>query len=987
LAIFTARDSRVVDEQQRGRLADDLKGFFKGELHFDALTRALYSTDASIFQVQPLGVAVPRDEADVQGLVRYAAENHLPLVPRGAGTGVAGEALGAGLVVDLSQHFCRIVEVAGDTVRVEPGVTLRDINARLAKDGRRFAPDPASASTCTIGGMLATNASGARAIKHGYVRDHVAAVRLVLDSGDAVTAGREPVDAPQGIPGTHWHDIVSTVAVLLEQNADLIRQQGPQTRFNRCGYLLRDVLQGDAVDMPRLLVGSEGTLGLFTEATLRTVPLPGGQALVLLGLASLEGALRAVQRALPSRPSACELIDRRLLSLARASESGEVAALIPAEAEAVLLVEYEADTPRAARESALELADLLYRAERLALYAVPAFEAGTIERLWQLREGALPSLYSLRGGAQPVPFVEDVAVPLDLLPRYLHGVQELLKQHETTASFLIHAGAGQVHTRPFLDLGRPDDVARLNAIAEAVHTLALDLGGTISSQHGTGLARTPWVARQYGPLFPVFRQLKAIFDPQDIFNPGKIVGPDPQLPLWPLRTLPPAAAAPPKLYLRWQTGDLAREARNCNGCGQCRLDAPTHRMCPLFHATRAEAATPRAKANLFRHLLEEKSEPRTISSDEVRAVADLCVNCKMCALECPAHVDVPKLMLEAKAANVAEHGLDRKDWFAARAETFARLGSAFAPLANQFLASATFRWLLEKTVGLSRQRRLPRLAARSFLRRARRLGWSRKPRSGRPRLAYFVDIYANYLDPQIAEAVVAVLHHNGFDVFVPPEQRGCGMAALAHGDVETARDAAEHNLRLLGEVAREGYTIICSEPTAALMLRRDYLDLIDDPDAQLVAGQTVEFTSFLWSLHLQGRLRTDFQALDLALGHHVPCHLKALQQAPAGPALLSLIPGLRVHTIDVSCSGMAGTFGLRAENYPVSLSAGRRMLRELERPRVLFGSTECGTCRMQMEDGAGKRTLHPAQYLALAYGLLPAIARRLAEPLRELVLR
>ena len=777
----------------------------------------------------------------------------------------------------------------------------------------------------------------------------------------------------------------------MDQNATLIRTAGPRIPFDRCGYSLGGVLQDNVVDMARLLVGSEGTLALFTEATLRTIPLPGGKAMLLVGFASLDGSLQAVQLTLPSRPSACELIDRRLLSLARTSEAAKVAALVPPQAEAVLLVEYEADTPGEARNAVLELADRLYRHERLALEAVPAFEHDAIDRLWQLREVALPTLYSLRGGAQPLAFVEDVAVPLDNLHRYLHGVQEVLKQHETTASFLIHAGAGQVHTRPFIDLDRPEDIARLTAIAEAIHTLAIDLGGTVSTQHGTGLARTPWVARQYGPLFPVFRQLKAIFDPHGIFNPGKIVGPDPQLPPWPLRTGLPPEAEPPNRYLRWQAGDIAKETGSCNGCGHCRLDDPAQRMCPIFHATRSEAASPRAKANLFRHVLQEKGDPRLLSSDEVRAVADLCVNCRMCRRECPAHVDVPKLMLEAKAANVAEHGLDRKDWVLARIETFAHYGSAFAPLVNHLLASPSCRWLLEKVLSVSRERRLPRLAARPFLRRARRRGWSRKPRSGRPRVAYFVDVYANFIDPQIAEAVVAVLHHNGFEVYVPPEQCGCGMAALAQGDVESAREAAEHNLRLLGEAAREGFTILCSEPTAALMLRHDYLDLIDDPDAKLVAAQTVEFTTFLWDLHQQGRLRTDFRPLDLSLGHHVPCHLKALQHgtgaALPGPALLSLIPGLRVHTIDVSCSGMAGTFGLRAENYRTSLDAGRRMLEELRRPRVLFGSTECGTCRVQMEDGAGKRTLHPAQYLALAYGLLPAAARRLDEPLRQLVLR
>jgi Fe-S oxidoreductase len=389
----------------------------------------------------------------------------------------------------------------------------------------------------------------------------------------------------------------------------------------------------------------------------------------------------------------------------------------------------------------------------------------------------------------------------------------------------------------------------------------------------------------------------------------------------------------------------------------------------------------------MRYLLQEDTDSRLLSSDAVRAVADLCVNCKMCALECPARVNIPKLMLEAKAANVAEHGLSRSDWVMARTESFARLGSAFSFLANTALGSRTARWLLEKLFGVSRKRRLPAFAARSFLRRAGRRGWTRPPRSGRPRVAYFVDVFANYNEPLLGEAVVAVLHHNGIEVYVPPGQQGCGMAPLAYGDVEAARETAQVNLRVLADLAREGYPILCSEPTAALMLRHDVLNLLDDPDAQAVADRVVEFTAFLWDLHGQGRLRTDFRPLDFAVGHHVPCHLKALGRPPAGPALLALIPGLRVRTIDVNCSGMAGTFGLKAENYTLSLEAGRPMLEELGRPRVLFGSTECSTCRLQMEDGAGKRTLHPAQYLALAYGLMPELSQRLNEPIGDLVLR
>jgi FAD/FMN-containing dehydrogenase/Fe-S oxidoreductase len=960
-----------------------LKGALKGELLFDDLSRTLYSTDASIFEVKPVGIAVPRDEEDVAALVRYAAENQVPLIPRGAGTGLAGESLGTGLVVDLSRHLRSIVSVDADTVTVQPGVVYRVLAERLAKDGRRFAPDPARGE-CTIGGMLATNASGARALRHGYVRDHVESLRVVLDSGDVTDAGRRSRWPAADEQHNRLDDIVSSTVTLLQQNAALISECQPRTRFNRCGYLLHDVLDAERIDLSRLLIGSEGTLALFTQATLRTVPLPGGRALVLLGFANLDAALRAAQASVPAGPAACELIDRRLLRLARGGDAA-AAGLVPAEAEAVLLVEYEGDTPAAARSLAQALADRMYRDEPLTLLAQVADSERDIDRFWQVRDTAISGLYGLRSGAQPVPFVEDVGVPPELLGNYLLRVQEVLQRHETTASYMVHAASGQVHMLPFLDPGRPEDATRLWTLAEEIYDIVFSVGGTISTQHGTGLARTPWVARQYGRLAPVFRELKAIFDPRHVFNPGKIVGPPPGTPVWPLRRRMAREEIEPQL--RWTAGEVAVEGRLCNGCGHCRTDAPEQRMCPIFRATGDESATPRAKANLLRHLLHPDTDPRLLPSDDVRAVADLCVNCKMCATECPARINVPKLMLELKAANVAQHGMDRSDWVLARTESFARVGSAFAPLVNGLLNSTPARWLLENLFGVSRRRRLPRFAGRSFLRLARRRGWTQKPRSARPRVAYFVDVFANYNDPSIAEAVVAVLHHNGVEVYVPPGQLGCGVAPLAYGDVEAARETVQHNLRLLADLAREGYPILCSEPTAALMFRQDALDLLDDSDAKLVGGQTVEATAYLWDLHQQGLLRTDFKPLDLSVGHHVPCHLKALGRPPAGPSLLNLVPGLRVHTIDVSCSGMAGTFGLKAANYATSLDAGKPMLDVLAGPRVLYGSTECSTCRLQMEDGAGKRTLHPAQYLALAYGLMPELRRRLDRPLGERVLR
>jgi FAD/FMN-containing dehydrogenase/Fe-S oxidoreductase len=979
-----------VDEQQRIRIRDDLQGFFQGELLFDEVTRILYSTDASIFQVRPAGVVIPRHEEDVRALVRYAYENRVPLIPRGAGTGMAGESLGSGLIVDLAPSFREIVDVGNDTVRAQPGVTLEALNRRLAEAGRRFAPDPA-APVCTVGGMLATNASGSRLMAHGYTRDHVQALRAVLDNGDAIDIAAEPWPMPAGTAADHWHDILAVLAVMLEENRELIDAARVRTAFDRCGYQLRDVLTASHLDATRLLVGSEGTLALFTEATLRTVPLPGGRSMVLAGFAHLEAALRATRHILDTAPTACELLERRLLSLARGAGSGSVygsgAALwIDPAAEAALLIEYERDSLLEAEQAALELIQRLHREEPAVVQVVPALTEERQVALRRLRDSALPSLYGVKAGAQPVPFIEDVGVPVDALPEYLRRLQETLQENDVTASFLVHAGTGQVHARPFLNLGSPDDIAKLSPLAERVHELALELGGTVSTQHGTGLARTPWVARQFGALYPILRQVKAIFDPRGIFNPGKIVDPDVSSVAWPVRQF--ANRDPEPRSLRWPELQVCTETNHCNGCGQCRTEQPGTRMCPIFRATHHEAAAPRAKANLLRQLLSEPVNGLTPGSDAVRAVADLCVNCKMCALECPAHVNIPKLMLEAKAANVAQHGLDRHHWFFARLAKVAAWGSSMPLFFNLLLQTRPTRWLFSKLFGLAPRRRLPRFARRTFLNIAERRGWTEPSAAmtgdNKPRVALFVDLYANHFDPSLGEAALRVLQHHGFDVLVPAGQKSSGIEALSHGDVDTARDFAAQNLQVFAELAREGVPIVCLEPSAALMLRHEYLELMDGVDARLVAEQAVEFTTFLNRLE---RLRDDFsRPLDVSVAHHVPCHLKALQGPVAGPKLLSAIPGVKVRTIDVSCSGMAGTFGLQARNYQTSLAAGQLLLAEVGRPEFHAAAAECSSCRMQMEDGAGKRALHPAQYLALAYGLMPELAPRLQQPLRPLVL-
>jgi Fe-S oxidoreductase len=503
----------------------------------------------------------------------------------------------------------------------------------------------------------------------------------------------------------------------------------------------------------------------------------------------------------------------------------------------------------------------------------------------------------------------------------------------------------------------------------------------------------------------VFCELKRIFDPAGILNPGKIIGDeasqftrDLRPPILALRpdsagapqTVATAESEPPlrnlvELQINWNAERVAAAVDSCSACGECRTQEPGVRMCPIFRLTPAEESTPRAKANLLRGVLTGRLDLGCLTSDEFKHVADLCVHCHMCRLECPAAVDIPRLMRESKGAYVSANGLRLPDWVMTHLDVVDALASLAAPLSNWALANRQMRWFLEKTLGIAQGRKLPRVAARSFLRRAFRRRLTRISRRGGQKVAYFTDLYANYHDPQLAEALVSVLEHNGVHVYVPLTQRQAGMPAIARGALDYARAVAHHNVALLAEAVRQGYHVVATEPSAALCLVREYPQLVDDDDARLVAANSSEACTYLWQLHTLGKLQLDFKPVHTSLGYHMPCHLKALEVGSPGKALLQLVPGLQIHEIEEGCSGMAGTFGLLRKNYRTSLRAGWGLIARLRNPDILAGTTECSTCKIQMEQGTTKPTIHPIKILALAYGLMPELAPLLTTPGEELV--
>ena len=740
-------------DQQRERIQDDLRGLVSGDVRCDDVFLQLYAGDASIYEIKPLAVVRPRSTADVVACVQYAAEKQMPIHPRGAGTSMAGASLGRGVVLDFSKYFWRVKYTGEDRVRVQPGLVHERLNHHLRRRGRLFGPDPATSSVTTMGSVIAVDGAGSHWLKYGSAASHVISLEVVLADGETIEVGREPlVEGASTDPNPRKRDIVNRLARLLGGAAEVIRQKQPKSPVNRCAYHLAGVLGDGYLDLARIVAGSEGTLAVITEAVLATQPQPRYRGVALLLFDSLDKASRAVMEILSHQPSACDLMDRRHLSLARECET-RFDLLIPADTEAALLVEMDGERQVEVRERVHRLTDHIGPRRRLAFGSRQAFDPAEVDLFWQLAHRISPTLYRIKGTTRPVPVVEDIAVPPEVLPDFLVRMQNVLKRHEVTSLLYGHAGQGQLHIQPFLDLAAAEGIQKIQRLAEDLYSEVLEAGGTISGEHACGLSRTSFIRRQYGELYEVMAEVKRIFDPQNVLNPGKVIGDTPDLAIKNLRpmvtaaegTTPPAdsGSASPRLrnlielQVHWNPVQAAEIARTCNGCGECRSQVPDLRMCPMFRILPAEEASPRAKANLIRGVLSGQLELSSLLSDESKAVADLCINCHMCSLECPAKVDIPGLMAQCKGAYVAANGLPLSDWLLLRLDLLGQMGM-ISPLVNWAIGNRQMRWLMEKTLGIAQGRKLPRVTSRSFVHRAARCRLTRPTRRSGRKVIYFV---------------------------------------------------------------------------------------------------------------------------------------------------------------------------------------------------------------------------------------------------------
>ncbi len=961
----------------------------RGDIEFDPISRYLYATDAGLNQVEPLGVVSPRDAEDVIRLVSYAAEQGLSLVPRGMGSGLAGGAVGTGIQVDFTRYMNSILEVApdGSWARVQPGVVMASLNQHLKTYGTFFAPDPSSENYCSLGGMIGTNSSGARTVAYGGTKDHVLALEVVLADGSTFSARPYADGSPQlaallAAKTGAGHAFASVVPELLEKQ-EIIAGGMPRVVKNCSGYRVETVLghaahlgvaNSDApvvFQLQNMFVGAEGTLGLVTEATLNLVPLPALRGIAMAYFPSVFASGEAVPGILALSPTAVEIMDSRFLGLVRKHDS-RVDAMLPERTDTALLVEFEGQDEGELDEKFAGLRRHLDTTA--ALKMVRATSAAETDRLWTVRKSAVALALRMPGPRRALPFIEDVTVHPTEVPDYVDFLQRLFDREGVDAVMYGHLGDGNIHTRPLLDPKDPDDLRTMQRLYDEVSTYVLGIRGTMSGEHGDGLLRTPYVRQMYGEeIYALFESIKNAFDPQGVMNPGKKVGPQEESGslLRDLRYGAGYRTVPQEPILHFPGTEYEREIEKCHGCGQCKSTVVTT-MCPTYKATRREHASPRAKANLLRSIITGALDPESTHGEAAaKTVADYCIVCGMCAVECPSNVNIPKLMLEAKTKYRAAHPGALTDMILGRAEIVSRLGHASAPLANRLLRQPMVRRLARPLVGIDSRRPMPPFARRTFSESGRAHGGPLPERFPAPTVAYFYDLFAEYNDPRLAQTVQRILEAHGIQVLLP-EQRASGIPEMLYGYFESARAAAEFNIRAFLPAVNAGAALVSAEPTATFAFKVHYPDYAPSPDCSVVANATHDLGEFLV------RFRADHSENVPAarplpsyyrrVAYHQPCHLKAQQIDNPGLELLREIPGLEVVDLAAGCCGMAGTFGMKADTYELSMLTGKPLFDRIAEVAPDLVVSECSTCRMQIAQGTGLPTVHPVTLLARAYG-------------------
>lgn len=946
------------------QISSDLSAVISGDIFIDIIHRAAYSTDASIYRILPLCVIMPKDVNDVVAVVKYARENNIPVVARGAGTGVAGESLTTGIVFDMNRYMNEIVGVEnnGQIVTCQPGVVLDELNKYLAKYGRKIGPDPSSASRAVVGGCVANNATGSHSLQYGYMGDYVDTIEAVTIDGDVVTfTNNFNPDQSQDVKASQ---IAKKCLSLLKDKEQIIAKAVPVTKRNQSCYSISGVCHDGKIDMAHLLAGSEGTLAIFTKITMRTVPLPKAKALLQLEFESFAKMAQAVPAIVNTGVTTCELMDNFLYDMAYEALP-EYRDILPVGSEAVLLIEHVGDNIEEVKEK-IKITDSA--AGDLPKKRKIIIDDSAQKRLWKSRKDAGPLLYRKRSKKHPAEFMEDISVDHNKLGEYIAGLQEIGRRYNFKMSFYGHAGDGELHVRPFLDLSDPKDHETMRKIADEVFPLAWSLGGSISGEHGIGLIRAPFVHKQFGDeYYNLLVQIKNIFDPQKLLNPGKMLNDDPKVMFENLRRMPKILPENMKSDLLFDKDEFEMEIEQCYGCGLCLTRGSELRMCPVLNAVGGELASSRAKASILHFWATGQIDENEFESDEFREFLDLCINCKACMTQCPAGVDISKMMIAAKAKYAKQKGLKTPELLLSNNRFLSIMGSIFSPISNFFMHLPIFSFFLEKTAGLDKRRSMPSFLRSSFLKKGRKYLTSCKPiEKPIDKVAYFVDTYANYNDHELGFAVINVLRTLNIEVILP-EQLPAPLPAIVYGDIKRAKNDLSYSAKHLAKAVRDGYKIVCSEPSAALCLQNELRHYVSGDEVKLIKDNTFELMTYLLNLHKEGKLKVKQNTengTQVEYLYHLPCHLLAAGEKGASIKLLKELCGVKVTDINAGCCGLAGTYGMQKKNYKLTSDISSGLKKALENSPIKNVLTECAACQMQIEHISKTNVNHPIKILA-----------------------
>lgn len=964
---------------------EQLARTLKGELHADRKMRILYATDASAYREMPLAVAIPRDKEDIRKLIEFARMNGTSLIPRTAGTSLAGQVVGNGIVVDVSRHFTRILEVNAEQkwVRVEPGVVRDELNLHLKPYGLFFGPETSTANRAMIGGMVGNNSCGSNSVVYRSTREHLLELKAILSDGTEVEfKSLSPDDfhakcEQDDLEGRIHRSIRS---MLSDYNNQVeIRKEFPKKTVERrnTGYaidLLLDTAPFTAGESDfnfcKLMAGSEGTLAFLTEIKLNLVDLPPRETgLLCVHFNSVDESLRANLIALKHGPTASELIDHYVLECTKDNpEQRKNRFFVQGDPGAILVVEFKKDT----REEIKTIAASVEAEMRSAGYGYhfPLLFGDDTQKIWKLRKAGLGLLSNLPGDEKAVAVIEDTAVDVNDLPDFIRDFNVILKKHGLYSVHYAHAGSGEIHLRPIINLKTADGHRLFRIIAEEIATLVKQYQGSLSGEHGDGRLRGEFIRQMIGDRnYALLRELKETWDPQHIFNPGKIVDTPPMDSF--LRYDAGQQTPAFDTVFRFHNQDILQHAEQCNGSGDCRkshLSGGT--MCPSYMATRNEKDTTRARANILREFLTRSDKSNRYDNQEIYEVMDLCLSCKACKSECPSNVDVAKLKAEFLQHYYDANGAPLRAHLIARFTQLSRLGLIAPALYNFVMSSPSVSRLVKRFAGFAPDRSMPLLhgySLRSWHQRHLKRSGNRKSLTN-GKVYLFCDEFTNYNDTHIGEKAILLLERLGYEVLIPQHEES-GRTWLSKGFVRKAKEIAHRNIALLSQVISDETPLIGIEPSAILTFRDEYPDLASDellPAAQKLSRQALMFDEFFMREVAAGRISSEqFSAMKQEILFHGHCQQKSVGDPTATVKMLSTPTGHTVKTIPSGCCGMAGSFGYEAEHYEISQRIGELVLFPAVRnaPVQTLVAAPGTSCRHQIKDGTGRKSSHPIEVM------------------------